>query len=304
MGRRIFPKLIDSIMFKQPLVTVGIPFYNDSRFLPYAIQSVMNQTYQNWELILIDDGSKDNSLEVARGYENDKVRVYSDGTNKGLAARLNELSQLARGEFYARMDADDIMHPERLDFQVGYLMQHPETSLLGTSAYVIDASNIIIGGFHATEVRKPSTVDEILRDGGFIHPSIMGRTSWFQQHPYDVRLRRNQDRGLWLKTVEQSHFVTVPDKLLFYRMMGGATIKKEFLSYKSNWNLYCNVVGKEMGRKWTGARLYVKSVVKLTLRIILLLLGQKKLLAAKRYESYAEEELVNINQTFEKAITR
>ena len=127
------------------LVTIGIPFFKDKEYLSAAIQSVINQTYQNWELILMDDGSSDGSLEIAKSFKDKRIRIVSDGKNKGLPSRLNEIVGLARGEFVARMDADDIMHPERIEKQVDYLIDHPEVNVLGTMAYVIDASNSIIG---------------------------------------------------------------------------------------------------------------------------------------------------------------
>ena len=89
-------------------ITIGIPFYNAEAYLADAIRSVFAQTYEDWELILIDDGSTDNSLAIARSVDDPRVRVYSDGKNKKLASRLNELTQLATYEFIARMDADDV----------------------------------------------------------------------------------------------------------------------------------------------------------------------------------------------------
>lgn len=245
MGRRIFPKLIDSIMFNKPLVTVGIPFYNDSRFLPYAIQSVMNQTYQNWELILIDDGSKDNSLEVARGYENDKVRVYSDGTNKGLAARLNELSQLARGEFYARMDADDIMAVNRIERQVKFLQEHPEVDVVGSSVMIIDNNNKIV----RSDMREGQAT-------GFIHPTVMGRKNWFIENLYNDNFRRCQDTELWLRTSRSSVFFNISEPLLFYREFGLPSYAKIRLSHNYLRMIYRNY--REYGKSW---RWYVSNVI-------------------------------------------
>lgn len=98
------------------LVYVGIPFYNAEKYLDYAIRSVLNQTYTNWKMTLIDDGSTDSSLALARKYTSDtRVKVISDGRNKGLVYRLNELVKLSDCKYFVRMDADDIMHPQRLE---------------------------------------------------------------------------------------------------------------------------------------------------------------------------------------------
>ena len=92
-----------------PLLTVGIPFHNNEKTLLDAIRSIFSQTFQDWELILVDDGSTDDSLKLALSVEDPRVRVLpSDDQNRLLAARLNEITQAARGEFIARMDADDL----------------------------------------------------------------------------------------------------------------------------------------------------------------------------------------------------
>src|SRR5690554_4188978 len=102
-------KLEADVSCDLPSVSIGIPFFNAEAYLLDAIKSVFAQTHQNWELILLDDGSTDRSLEIARSIDDPRVRVYSDGQNKHLAARLNEIARLARYEYLARMDADDLM---------------------------------------------------------------------------------------------------------------------------------------------------------------------------------------------------
>ena len=97
------------------LVTIAIPFYNPGPAFEDAIKSVFAQTYTNWELLLVNDGSTDDSLEKALAIKDSRVQVINDGKNLGLGARLNQIAQLASGEYLARMDADDIMHPERIE---------------------------------------------------------------------------------------------------------------------------------------------------------------------------------------------
>src|SRR5690242_569481 len=110
-----------------PVVTIGLPFYNNRSTLELAIKSVIAQTYSNWNLILLDDGSTDGSREIAKNYvDDDKISLISDGINKGLICRLNQLAHLATGKYLARMDADDLMDPERIKKQVEYLELHQE----------------------------------------------------------------------------------------------------------------------------------------------------------------------------------
>ena len=217
----------------EPLVTVGIPFYNSEKYLPDAIKSTLNQTYTNLEIILIDDGSTDSSLKIAQDFEkNDKrVKVISDGENVGLPKRLNQLSGLAKGKYYARMDADDIMFPNRIKVQVDYLKNNSEVDLLGTGLIAIDNNNDIIG------LRKGSASNQItlrtaLKGSWAAHPSITGKADWFKYNNYDETLRRSQDFELWIRTVEESNFVRIAEPLLFYREASTSSIKKYIKSTK------------------------------------------------------------------------
>src|SRR4051812_7590490 len=97
-----------------PAASIGIPFMNNERELALAIRSVFAQTFEDWELLLCDDGSTDGSLELARSIEDPRVRVLTDGANRGLPARLNELARASTADIVVRMDADDVMLPTRL----------------------------------------------------------------------------------------------------------------------------------------------------------------------------------------------
>ncbi|WP_291857873.1 glycosyltransferase family 2 protein [Marinilabilia sp.] len=217
------------VVQNNPLVTIGIPFYNSEKYLEFAICSVLNQTYHNWELFLMDDGSEDKSLSIARSFETDpRVSVISDGENKGLPSRLNELSALTNGLYYVRMDADDIMFPSRIQVQLRFLQQNPDVDVVGSNAISIDSQNRVIG------MRKSNPANSlnqkyVLKNGCFIHPTVMGKSSWFKQNQYDVLLRRAQDFDLWVRTVNKSVFSTLDDSLLFYREGNIPTLKKYWI---------------------------------------------------------------------------
>ena len=198
----------------QPLVSIAIPCYNCSGFIADAIRSVINQTYSNWELLIINDGSRDNSLDIVNQFKDDRISVISDGLNKGLPARLNESIKWARGEYYARMDADDIMHKDRLLQQVMFLQTHPEIDVLGCSAYIINDKNQIL----RKRIVKGIT--------GFIHPTVIARTSWFKNNLYDEEMKRSQDVELWMRTRAYSKFANMNECLFFYREEGVPQVKK------------------------------------------------------------------------------
>lgn len=221
-------------MDNEDLVSIGIPFYNAQEYLSDAIKSVVNQTYKNWELILIDDGSSDNSMNIANSFLSDKrIRVLSDGKNKGLSTRLNELAHYSSGKYYARMDADDIMRVDRIGMQVKYLNEHEDVDVVGSNYYVIDNTNNVLGV--KKENSKPCSSKNILTKGGFAHPTIMGKRTWFVDNPYCVKAHRMEDVELWMRTVSESNFVNINQELLFYRSIGLPTFKK-YVS--SNWGVF------------------------------------------------------------------
>lgn len=216
-----------------PLVSVGIPFYNAELFLKEAIMSVIMQSHKNIEIILMDDGSLDNSLQIANNFaaKFDNIRVFSDGLNKGLAKRLNELIEVSNGVFYARMDADDMMHPERLKIQVEFLINNPEVDLCGSGLISLE-NNATIIGIRKGGYRDNFTLPEMFKGTWCVHPTITGRLKWFQNNSYNHNMKRSEDFDLWIRTVEHSKFVRLEQPLLFYREASTSTLKKYYKDTK------------------------------------------------------------------------
>lgn len=199
-----------------PLVSVVMSFHNGQCTLPGALRSLLWQTYENWELILLNDGSNDGSEQTILAFNDPRIRVFGSSTCLGLPARLNEGVALARGLYIARMDADDIAFPERLARQVEFLQNHPEVDLLATSALMIDEQDNSIGilsveSSHEVICRRPWH--------GFPmpHPTWMGRADWFRKHPYNETARKAQDQALLYSAHRTSCFAALPDVLLGYR---------------------------------------------------------------------------------------
>lgn len=268
-----------------PLVTIAIPFYNSEFYLKEAVQSVINQSFHDWELILIDDGGTDRSINYAKEYANkdSRIKVFSDGKNYGLAKRLNQTVNMASGQFYARMDADDVMDATRIERQVAYMKANPDVDVVGSMAYIIDKDSNVISESNLV-MESPKTVEDILNGGGFIHPSIMGKTSWFKQNSYDENLRRMQDLGLWLRSVEHSHFRILPSKLMFYRAVGLPTIKKDWQEFKCSNELYFQILYKEQGRKIQSVKLFLMSMFKLSVYMVFSIVGKTDYLVKRRYK--------------------
>ena len=202
----------------RPDVTVGISFKNPGPYFALALRSVFVQSFTNWELLLMDDGSADGSLEFARSLRDPRVRVSSDGESKGLSTRLNELITLARGRYFVRMDADDAMHPRRLERQIETLENHGCDTVVGSAAYSIDRDSNLIGMRPATSRQKLG----FSARHSFHHPTVAAPVEWFRRNPYSEQFiySRAEDAELWCRTADRTTFLSIPQPLLFYREMG------------------------------------------------------------------------------------
>ncbi len=222
------------------MISIGIPFYNCEKFLEFAILSVLNQTYRNWELILVDDGSTDDSLAIAQRFSklDNRIRVVSDGLNKKLPYRLNQIISISKFEYIARMDADDIMDPYRLEKQLNFLLKNNNYDLVSSSIYSIDTENNILG----KRIASINLSKETLLNGNYqiVHPSLFGRKSWFQRNQYDISFDRAEDYELWLRSILKDDFkIYISEEcLLFYRELGNLTKEKLINSYKTTHKIF------------------------------------------------------------------
>lgn len=275
------------------MITIGLPFYNDEKFLELAIISILKQSFTDWTLILLDDGSTDGSLKIAQKYasSDERIQLISDGENKHLAYRLNEIANLAQTKYLARMDADDIMHPERIEKQLEILEKNPNIDVLGTNVYSIDEQNNVQGIRMLYEFKEAKLIDV----KGFIHPTIMAKTAWFSANLYDTKMVKAQDYELWQRTYDSSEFRVYTEPLLFYREFGSNYYKKYFKGYYSK---------KYVAKKLNNSKLYIETYKQLLKGIIYYcfsLFGKEDVLLRKRYllieddkKLKAEEILNNI----------
>jgi len=208
-----------------PLVSIAMPFYNCEATLPAAIGSLLAQTYTNWELLACDDGSSDQSLLSVMSHRDPRIKIWSDRQRKGLATRLNECIERARGTYIARMDADDITYPERFEKQVLFLEQHSDVDLAGSHMPIFSDDGAALG-----KRVLPSAHDSIVANPaisfGIGHPTWMGRANWFRRHRYNPQAVRFEDIELLQRSYRQSRFANLPEVLNGYREGAGGLSKR------------------------------------------------------------------------------
>jgi glycosyltransferase involved in cell wall biosynthesis len=212
-----------------PAVTIGIPFWNEEPFLAEAVRSILAQTWTDFELLLVDDGSSDGSLAIARSFDDPRVHVVSDGARRYLPSRLNEIVRRARGELVARMDGDDLSHPDRLRREIEALRESgPGCVGVGTWAGLVDARG---EPFAVVEASAESSPAAALERGGLAHATLVARRSWLADNPYDEGLTRAEDRDLFCRTAGKSRFTVVPEPLYAVRVLPGrSTFLADYLA--------------------------------------------------------------------------
>jgi len=207
-------------MSRHPAISIVMPVYNPGAYLPAAVQSIFAQTFTDWELLAIDDCSTDGSWEFLQRIDDPRVRVARNERNLGVCVTINRALDLAQGNWVARMDADDINVPTRLEKQVAGLDADPQIDLLGTGTFLTDAA------LNCISVRRPVTTHaEIVRRPSLYYPltfgALMGKTEWWKRWRMDPRSGiSGHEFDLYFRSHRESTFSNVADPLYIYRFIG------------------------------------------------------------------------------------
>jgi glycosyltransferase involved in cell wall biosynthesis len=207
------------MLHSEPPLTVLLAVYNGQTYLREAVDSVLAQSFRDFEFIIIDDGSSDRTLSILREYEaNDsRIRLVSR-PNKGLTNTLNEGLSLARGEFLARMDADDVCMPDRFEKQVAYLREHPECVLVGARVQLMDPKGLPIRIVGTETEHEQIDSAHLARRWPVVHPAVTMRMSALRQvGGYRDIYNTLEDLDLFLRLAEVGRLANLPDLLLRYR---------------------------------------------------------------------------------------
>ena len=211
------------VMF--PKISVIMPVYNAEKYVAEAIKSILNQTYDDFELIIINDASQDKSLEIIKSFDDSRIKLLNNKTNLGCTISLNKGIKIAKGEYIARMDSDDISLPERFSKQIDYLEKNPRISVVGTYLISIDENGN--ENKPKANISSQSIIDnfdiflkwKLFFGNCFAHPTIMARKKVFDHLGlYQNQWKYAEDYEMWLRiSLTQYSINNLPDTLLKYR---------------------------------------------------------------------------------------
>ncbi len=276
-------------------ITIAIPIYNAEKYVANAIQSVLNQEHKNFELILINDGSTDNSMAIARSITDSRIRIIDDGVNKGLSERLNQIAKLARYDLIARMDADDIIPADRITRQIKFLSENPSLDLVSMGLGYIDDKGV-------NDTFNPSndiefTLDKMLNGKhGICHPTLLVRKSWYQRNIYDPRMKRIEDSELWLRAylAQDLNVGFISDVGYYYRSDNTLSKSKYRTSFISKIFMIAN---KDICKRLKSKHI-AKYALKLIVNEIIFPLGLQYRLLSRNSSSNADEcVIIKYNST-------
>ncbi|MFC1531985.1 glycosyltransferase family 2 protein [Thermodesulfobacteriota bacterium] len=202
-----------------PSISVLMCVCNEEAWVSQAIESILRQTYSDFELLITDDGSSDNTYDISQNYGSDaRVRILRHSRGEGLAASLNEQICRSRGRYIARMDGDDVADPERFTKQISFLDTHPRVGLLGSCCREIDKDGNPVAIWQRP-LTNNSLQRALLRYNPFIHSTVLLRHEVFSiAGLYDQSLRYAQDYELWLRVAKYYELANLPEPLVDLRV--------------------------------------------------------------------------------------
>ncbi len=201
-----------------PLVSVLMPVYNGEKFLRPAIESILSQSFTDYEFIIINDGSSDTSEQIILSYTDARIKYVRNEKNLKLIATLNKGIDLCKGKYIARMDADDVAYPERFAKQVSFMESNPEYGLCGTDIEIDGAMNSWVQMGDMNYLRFC-----FLFHNPFCHPTTFIRNSIVKEHKlyYPAEYIHAEEYVFWLRIIEHSKCINLDEKLLNYRLHQG-----------------------------------------------------------------------------------
>ena len=224
----------------EPLVSIITPVYNAERFLSDTIKSVQNQTYKNWEILLIDDCSKDNSAQIIKEFQkyDNRIKYIKLKKNSGASVSRNEGIRNAKGRFIAFVDSDDIWKPEKLEVQVKYMLENNLGFTFTSYRYMKENGEL---------TNKIAKAPSKINYNGLLKNTIIGcSTVVIDREIVDYfempLVRRGQDTATWLQILRKEKYAYgIEQDLVNYRLVGESLSSNKIIALKRTWNTYRNV---------------------------------------------------------------
>lgn len=213
-------------MTPKPLMTMVIPVFNGERFLASAIESVLAQDFDAYELLIVDDGSTDESCEVATSYSDPRVRVLSNDQNRGIPETQNRALAEARGKYFGVLDQDDIACPARISRQVELLEEEREVAAVGAWYRAIDDTGGVTGRIKKTPVEYAEIACSLLFFSAMHQPVVTLRTEVLRRYGYRTRYPVCSDYDLWTRLATDHVVCNLPEVLAYYRQGSHQTSKR------------------------------------------------------------------------------
>ncbi len=214
-------------------ISVLMPVYNAEKYLNGAIDSILSQTYSDFEFVIIDDCSSDSSVSIIESYADERIVFLKNEHNSGVAVTLNRGLQMCHGEYIARMDSDDISHPERFEKQLAFLQAHPDVAVVtcGVRTFCGDKT-ISESGWTSVEPEKIKK--DLFFSCALAHPTVMMRRSVINEvGGYAPEYNGLEDYELWCRVIEKHKIASVGEILFEYRIHEGQVSKKPPESVKN-----------------------------------------------------------------------
>jgi len=244
--------LFDVHMKTIPKISVLMSVYNGAAFIRQAISSILNQSFSDFEFIIIDDGSTDNSAEIIKEFSDVRIRFFQE-RNRGLATALNHGIHLAQCDWIARMDADDIALPQRLQYQWEYVCSHPDVVAVGGVVHLIDAKGHSLGRSGISPCDHEGILTNLLSPAtgyALFHPTVMMRKEAVVNcGGYRKEFSRSQDKDLWLRLSRVGKLKSLPEAVLLLRKHNQCVSFTQERSQVINGTLaiICHLVCKQTG---------------------------------------------------------
>ena len=204
-----------------PFISIVMPVYNAAEFLDQNLSSIIKQSYQNWELIAVDDWSTDNSYKILQKYaqKDKRINVYRNGKHRGVAGAANLALARAKGQFIARMDADDVMHINRLEKQVKFLVKNPQVVAVGSQCRLINEQGKAIG-VKLFPLQNKKLVDMLFCSVPIQQPAMMVNSALLPSEFewYQLEYNTAEEVDLLFKFIQYGKLANLPEKLLYYRI--------------------------------------------------------------------------------------